>query len=192
MAGKCRACCAAAFCATLYRYLQPVDLHQSVEIRPATIDDTAAIAPFHLACWQNAYSGLVPQDFIESLRRQDRTQRWRERLEAPHDETHVAVAVETVVGLATVGPINDRSPLPPVELRSLYVHADQYGTGLAQHLVEAALTGRAASLWVFEGNARARAFYGKHGWRPTGERRIDAGTRIPELRLARPEALEPG
>jgi RimJ/RimL family protein N-acetyltransferase len=38
---------------------------------------------------------------------------------------------------------------------------------------------------VFEGNERARRFYTSCGWKPTGERRLDDWTVIPELRLVR-------
>jgi len=162
-----------------------MDLVSEVDIRLATIADAPAIAPFHLACWHAAYSGLVPQDFLDHLDRQDRAQRWRERLGAPHDTTFIAVVAETIVGLATVGPSAEQPPLPATELRSLYVDAGHHGTGLAHRLVGLAVADRAASLWVFEENARARAFYARTGWRPTGQRRIDRGTRIAELQLAR-------
>jgi GNAT superfamily N-acetyltransferase len=162
-----------------------VDPHARVELRRAEIDDAPAIAPFHLACWHAAYSGLVPPDFLAELSQQDRVQRWRERLGRQGDETLVAVVGTVVVGLATVGPSGDRCPLPATELRSLYVDAGHHGTGIAQRLVDTSLADRPASLWVFQGNHRARAFYDKNGWRPTGECRVDPGTRIPELRLVR-------
>jgi GNAT superfamily N-acetyltransferase len=165
-----------------------MDLVTDVGIRLATIADAPVIAPFHLACWQAAYSSLVPLDFLDHLARQDRAQRWRERLSAPHDATFVAVVAGEIAGLATVGPSGEQTPLPGTELRSLYVNADYHGTGLAHRLVELAVAGQPASLWVFEGNVRARAFYAKTGWRPTGQRRIDSGTRIPELQLGRATA----
>lgn len=42
-------------------------------------------------------------------------------------------------------------------------------------------------LGVFAGNARARAFYGRHGFRPVGERRFAVGDRAyDDVVLARP------
>ncbi|MGC4943387.1 N-acetyltransferase family protein [Kribbella sp. DT2] len=48
-----------------------------------------------------------------------------------------------------------------------------WGSGLASELHDAVIDGLradwpAARLHVFEGNARARRFYAKHGWVPTG------------------------
>ncbi len=154
-----------------------------VTLRQATPDDAAAIAPMHLACWHDAYSGLVPRRCLDELDRQDRCGRWRLRLEQPSDVTTIAVCGQQVVGLATVGPLHDEVPLPPEELRSLYVSRPMWGGGLGRALIDRALGDRPASLWVFEGNERARRFYTSCGWTPTGERRLDDWTVIPELRL---------
>lgn len=53
------------------------------------------------------------------------------------------------------------------ELTHLYVHPDAIGTGVGHALFEHAKTLRphGFELWVFEQNARARAFYERHGCR---------------------------
>jgi GNAT superfamily N-acetyltransferase len=61
------------------------------------------------------------------------------------------------------------------QLRQLSVHPEHWGSGLAGTLVEAALDDMAASgtkrarLWVLTANARARRFYQRTGWVPTGK-----------------------
>ena len=103
-----------------------------------------------------------------------------------HADTSILAFVgEVVVGLATAGPSGSAPPLPPTELRSLYVARSHQGKGLGSQLLDAALADKPASLWVFEGNAAARSFYEGQGWRPNGERRADPAVRIPELRLIR-------
>ena len=52
-------------------------------------------------------------------------------------------------------------------------------------LLEAAIGSRPASLWVFVGNARARAFYGRHGFTPDGTEADDLATGVRELRMVR-------
>jgi hypothetical protein len=42
-----------------------------------------------------------------------------------------------------------------------------------------------ASLWVFEANTGARAFYGHLAWLPDGARRIEPEYGEPEVRLTR-------
>jgi ribosomal protein S18 acetylase RimI-like enzyme len=155
-----------------------------VTIRPATTSDATALGVFHLRCWREAYPGVVPDEVIERVARADRTEVWRRRLEHPGDLTLVAEHDGAIVGLATVGPMPGADP--EVELRSLYVGSEHHGTGLARRLIDATLGGRAASLWVFERNARAQAFYLREGWRPTGERRTQPGLATAELRMIRP------
>ncbi|MBI1379280.1 MAG: GNAT family N-acetyltransferase [Frankiales bacterium] len=62
-----------------------------------------------------------------------------------------------------------------------------WGTGLADRAHDDVVAlWRAAGLssgWlrVFEGNARARSFYQRHGWRPTGERSASTFAPFPTL-----------
>ena len=158
---------------------------QGVSVRRASVSDAAIVAPFHLQCWHEAYAGLVPLDFLDHLDRQDRVQRWRDRLSRNGDTTLLAFDHDAVVGLATVGASGDAAPFPPTEVRSLYVARSHQRKGLGRGLLDAALDDTPASLWVFEDNAGARGFYANLGWRPNGERRNDPGTRIPEIRLVR-------
>jgi len=62
------------------------------------------------------------------------------------------------------------------ELHRLYVLPEAWGCGVAQRLHDEAVAcwrerGDAeAFLWVLEENRRARRFYERNGWEPTGER----------------------
>ena len=73
-------------------------------------------------------------------------------------------------------------------LWSIYVRTSEYGSGLADQLLEAVLPERApAELWVFEANDRARRFYSRHGFKPDGARHVfgpELG-RQAEIRLVR-------
>ena len=59
----------------------------------------------------------------------------------------------------------------------LYVDRDQWGRGIGTLLYQAAIAYlvdrgfREATLWVLEANDRARWWYERLGWRPTGERK---------------------
>lgn len=72
---------------------------------------------------------------------------------------------------------------PTVELSKCYVHPDHHGAGVAGMLMAAALdAGRArdaAGVWlgVNQENARAQAFYGKHGFGRVGVKRFLVGER---------------
>jgi GNAT superfamily N-acetyltransferase len=62
-------------------------------------------------------------------------------------------------------------------LNGLYVVPDQWGSGAADRLHDAAVEAIAAAhaeakLWCLEENQRARRFYERHGWVENGERRV--------------------
>jgi GNAT superfamily N-acetyltransferase len=66
------------------------------------------------------------------------------------------------------------------ELRDLYVVPRAWGTGVARALMEAVLSeiraadAAEAMLWVVQANGRARRFYEREGWLPSGETRDSA------------------
>jgi putative acetyltransferase len=62
-------------------------------------------------------------------------------------------------------------------LNGLYVVPDEWGSGVAGRLHDAAVEAIAAAhdegkLWCLEENHRARRFYERHGWVENGERRV--------------------
>lgn len=70
---------------------------------------------------------------------------------------------------------------PTVELARFYVHPEHHGSGTAGLLMERTLAAaadtdaRGAWLGVSEDNARANAFYARHGFEPVGRKRFAIG-----------------
>ena len=68
------------------------------------------------------------------------------------------------------------------------------GTGVADRLVDELVGERDATLWVVEGNARARAFYARRGFVDEGGRRLhdgDGHARDPDDPPRRADPLTP-
>ena len=146
------------------------------DVRRAVAADAEAVARVHVAAWQSGYRGLLPDDLLASLSVRQRTEQWHGRLAGAQDAT-TWVAGEPVLGFASVGPSrDDDAPAGTGELYALYVHPAAWRTGVGSRLMTAALDvlGDAATLWVLEGNERARLFYARHGWRPDGARKQDS------------------
>jgi len=114
------------------------------------------------------------------------------RSDLTHEHVHCLVAERdgTLVGQVTVIPAR-RAPNPVDDpglghLRNLFVARSEWGSGLATRLhaaiVEAAeeLGYTELRLYVAEGQARARRFYEREGWRAAGAPYLDAG---PGLRV---------
>ena len=162
-------------------------------IRAATIDDAEAIARVHVSSWQAAYRGLLPQAFLDSMSAQRSHQTWTHILTRGAQDVRVAEATGELGGfIATGARADDPSDDAVGELWAIYLLPDWWGTGTGSALHQAGIDALAsrfdeAILWVLDGNARARAFYERHGWRADGERKTATigGAAVDEVRYRR-------
>ena len=155
---------------------------------PFAPDDAEEVGRVHVRVWQEAYAGLMPAAYLDSLDPDEFAAHWRERLLAPRDGVRHWLARDEagIVGLATSGPARDDHAPTPWQLYAINVLARGHGTGVGSALLDAALGDRAAYLWVVEGNHRAIAFYRKHGFTDDGVRDLLPETGTPEVRMSRP------
>lgn len=157
-------------------------------LRRAVLADADACARVHHASWVDTYSALLPAAHWDSDTVERRAEAWRHWLGNGADVT-VAEVGGCVVGLAIAGPgrqVGDYPPVRDAEVHSLYVDADQHGTGVGQELLDAVVApGAPAQLWVAELNPRARRFYERNGFRPDGARSVEVGAGLAQVRLVR-------
>lgn len=147
-------------------------------LRPAVPDDAMAVAAVHVRAWQVAYRGLIPDDYLQGMRAQERAQRYDfAGCDPGQPRTVVALEAHTVLGFATIAPARDADAAGQGELCALYVEPDCWGRGIGQALAAAARADlyrqgfRKAVLWVVAGNARAQRFYRADGWSRDESRR---------------------
>jgi ribosomal protein S18 acetylase RimI-like enzyme len=125
----------------------------------------------------------LPADYLAGLSDSlaERIEWRREHLAQPQDDHCTFVAVDaagTIVGFVNAGRYRqDEQRLDGIgEIYAIYLTPSAAGTGAGRALMDAAvawLIGRGLNqirLWVFEGNARARAFYHRYGFRFDGVR----------------------
>ena len=150
----------------------------------ADVDEVAAV---HVRVWQEAYAGLMPADYLASLDPVAFAAGWRSHLAEPDPRVHTWVARDDagVVGIATSGPSRDHDAPTPYELYAINVLARGHGSGVADGLLAETIGDRAAMLWVVDGNARAMAFYRRHGFVDEGGRKPEPRTGVLELRMSR-------
>ena len=167
-------------------------------VRPARVGDEPDIARVHVASWQDTYRGHMPADYLAALDVGQRTEAWRQRLPAARrsrGDLLVAVSGPDIVGFAHFGPSRDRDADPgrTGEIGAIYLQPESIGEGIGRLLMERAVAGLAglgymdATLWVLDGNTRARRFYERAGWTPDGAAKTDHswGFPIPEVRHRR-------
>lgn len=165
-----------------------------LRIRPAVAEDALAVAQAHVRSWQVGYRGLLPQDYLDALRPEDRASRYGfEQMNPSGPFTQVAVDGDTICGHVTTGRSRASDLSDAGEIWALYVDPPRWGGGIGRRLIAAgcrhlASRGHAvAILWVLSGNVRARGFYELAGWRWDGTRRTDAvgGHSVHEVRYQR-------
>lgn len=156
-----------------------------------------AVAGVHVRSWQAAYRNILPEDYLNQLRPEDRAAKYDFATRDPL-KPHTIVAVEqqtsaAVCGFATTMPVTDSDMPGYGELCALYVDPQHWGHGLGVVLVSAARTQmfehgfRKAILWVLTGNVRAERFYQNDGWAADGVRRKATvwGIEVDEIRYER-------
>jgi L-amino acid N-acyltransferase YncA len=156
-------------------------------IRRAVETDAPAIAYIHVRGWQRAYRGHLPDAFLDGLTAtvDRRESAWRDFVarssaEGSQERVWVAETAGRVVGFASTGPCRDADAAPgTAEVYAIYLEPDLVGTGMGRSLFAHASEDlrrrgyQAATLWVLEGNARARRFYEAAGWRADGVTKIE-------------------
>jgi ribosomal protein S18 acetylase RimI-like enzyme len=161
-------------------------------VRAAEPEDAMAVAWVHVRSWQAAYRGLIPDEYLDGLRSEDRAQRYDFGDPDPQKpKTFVAVDGAEVWGFATISPSRDADLPGHGELCGLYADPACWGRGVGltlmrearERLRERGFAG--ALLWVLDGNVRAERFYERDGWRADGQRRIADvwGMELPEVRM---------
>jgi ribosomal protein S18 acetylase RimI-like enzyme len=158
-------------------------------LRPAEPADALAVARVHVRAWQAGYRGLLPDDYLNQLRPEDRASKYDlSNLNPLHPHTVVAVdgnRGNVVVGFATTAASREPDLPHHGELTALYVDPDRWGLGIGGALVSAArahlvsLGRRQAYLFTLVGNLRAQRFYQSDLWLTDGLRRAETVWNIP-------------
>jgi len=138
-------------------------------VRPADVDDAAAIARVHVESWRTTYRGLLPDNFLDSLSQGRYLERWLRSLGDDATRVYVAEDAHEVVAFASGGRERAGEDGYSGELYAIYVlekaQRKGHGIGLAR-----AVTGGLREMglgdmivWVLRDNSPARRFYERLG-----------------------------
>lgn len=134
-------------------------------------DDRLEISRIYEESWKFAYRGIVPQAYLDAIP----IGRWAMNRDQEGRRSLVLKEGGRLIGTVCTGP--SRWPEYPDfgEIISLYLLPEFVGRGYGGPLLAAAVETLAGQgfrdvlLWVLEENRRARRFYEKHGFCPTGD-----------------------
>jgi L-amino acid N-acyltransferase YncA len=151
------------------------------QIRKANVEDASGIAFVHVRSWQVAYRGHMPDEFLDGLDVEKRTNMWRQLTQDPDRIIFVAEDPEgRIIGFSALGPSRDADANPnTAEVGAIYVHPEKWEKGIGRALLSASLDQLRKSefdkvtLWVLEANQRARSFYESFGFIQDGAMKDD-------------------
>jgi ribosomal protein S18 acetylase RimI-like enzyme len=143
-----------------------------VRIRPALPEDIPVLARVHVATWQSAYRGIIPDEQLDGLSIPESEETWRENVRRSGRTNLVAEAAGQVVGFVAFGPARSRdlNPVTIGEIYGIYLEPSVWRRGYGGALMAEALRQLSEQgfsevmLWTWEINEPARAFYERLGF----------------------------
>ena len=153
----------------------------SIMIRPATLDDAEAIGSIQIETWKSAYRGLVADEFLDGMSKDERKNRWSEILLRAGCATFVSeVDGKHIIGFANGGPGRDERADFRGELNGLYVlpdwHRQRIGSRLVGSIAHWLLKSGLDTMlvWTLADNP-FRPFYERLGGKLIAEKDIEIG-----------------
>ena len=134
-----------------------------------------------MASWRETYKGIFPDEYLDSLRPEDRESWWSDLISKPGRTFHVLVVEDhegRVVGVSLAGRSSSEG-LQLAEVWQIYLEPAAWGRGFGRALFGETVTRLRtdgfveALLWVGTTNQRARRFYEAAGWHHTGAEKTE-------------------
>ena len=149
-----------------------------------TDDEIKGKAYVHWKSWQEAYHGLIDQEYLDGLS----LEKYESIAYRIPDNTAIAKDGDAVVGFVSYGKYRKEDLENTGEVFAIYVLAAYYGRGVGYLLMQEALSQLAdhpeIAVWVLKDNKRAIHFYERCGYRLDGcEETLQLGSPVTEVRM---------
>jgi GNAT superfamily N-acetyltransferase len=154
-----------------------------INIREANISDAAGLARVSVDSWRSTYSGIIPQEYLDSLTYENRTSRWEERLsnlDGPGFTFIVEDGFSNIIGYAGGLKGNSGNLVYTGEVGDIYLQKEFQGMGIGRRLMATVALRlkefghNSLLIWVFEENPY-RIFYESLGGILIDEKEIESG-----------------
>lgn len=112
-------------------------MNSTTRIRTASPSDAEQLARVHIQAWQEAYTGIVPQSYLDQLplKLAERIDMWNLILANPQRWCWVAENPEGLVGFVLFGPPREPNYETYIELGAIYLLAAQHGQKIGYSLL---------------------------------------------------------
>jgi len=142
-------------------------------VRIANEADLLQLAEIHVASWQDAFRGVVPDTILDGMSVAASLKRWIKNFAACPANIAVALGEDgEIAGFCCAGPITDGDDWEqyPFRVFALHIRPQKRGRGIGSALLDDALDRAAhrkglhtAILWTLEALVRTRRFYEREG-----------------------------
>ncbi len=163
-----------------------------ITIRKALPEDAYDYTVCLISCWQSAYKGIVPDEFLENMlkEKEQRVERYRKNLTDPGEcEYYCVMYSERMIGFLIINKSFNKDKSGIGGIWAVYLIEEFRGKGYGEEMLNFAINElkraeqKEIFLWVFEENNRARRFYEKHSFSFDGTKReVKYGKPLVELR----------
>jgi ribosomal protein S18 acetylase RimI-like enzyme len=157
-----------------------------VTIRKADINDAEGKGYVHYHSWNEAYTGLINQEYLDSRS----LERCIEQAKEYPQNTYVAIVDDKIVGFSCYLEYRGDDLEDSGEINAIYLLKDYYGLGIGKKLMEACFKGlkqySKIALWVLKSNSHAINFYEHLGFlKDDKEKEIKIGnnSKLIEVRM---------
>jgi GNAT superfamily N-acetyltransferase len=164
-----------------------------VVIRKVLPEEAYEYAVTHIACWQAAYRGIIPDGYLDNMSAGQIAERNRQILKEPGIyELYCMELNKKMMGRLVINKSRDEDKADAGEISAMYLLDAFWGKGYGRKMMEFSLAelkrrGHSeAILWVLEANSRARQFYEKCGFVFDGTKKeINNNKPLIEMRYCR-------
>ncbi|MDQ0415798.1 GNAT family N-acetyltransferase [Mesobacillus stamsii] len=108
-----------------------------MDIRNAILTDAKGIAKVHVDSWKSTYRNVMPNEFLEKLSYDQRTDLWKRNISK--EDNYVFVAVNNdgeIVGFADCGKRESNDVDDSGDLTSIYLLEEYQGKGIGKQLLK--------------------------------------------------------
>lgn len=136
-------------------------------VRPAQLEDAEGIANVHVKSWQTTYTGIIPDEVIQSRNMENRTTIWTRILTNSNQDNVLLVAEDNgeIMGFVHGGAPQDPIDEFDSEVYAIYLLQEAQGKGIGRQLMQACAEElhekghQSLMLWVLKGNDDSQGFY---------------------------------
>ena len=149
-----------------------------------TEDEIRGKAYVHWRSWQEAYPGIIDQQYLDRLS----LEKCESMAFRRPDNILIAKDGDRVVGFVGYGKYRNDELENTGEIFAIYLLAEYYGRGIGYRLMQAGLARLKdypqIAVWVLRENERAIRFYTRCGFRPDGrEATLQLVSPVTEIRM---------